>query len=111
MPDTNATITLLNVTGDVRVRSGSLPWSQAKSGMTFPSGSVVVLSSGPDGKADILDSAGGKMTINPNSLLIIQKAPPKPSGTLPNVDMNIEEIKRGLDALRGVGSMVGVPCV
>ena len=111
MAETIVMVTFLNVEGEVEVRTGNSGWKKAYSGMviTMEAGGVV-LRSGEKAGGLMFMSTGGRIPIKPNSLVIVSKPAPKKSDTLPEIKMDVEEVKKGLDALRHSMSMVGVPC-
>jgi hypothetical protein len=98
-----AIMALTKVQGEVRVRRGGSDWVKGFNGMAFPDTIDVVISSGADGKCEIVDNQGGRLALAPNGMICLyamgdRRRNPK---TLPEVLLDADEIKQGLAALRG----------
>ena len=98
-----AIMALTKVQGEVRVRRGGNGWVKGFNGMAFPDTIDVVISTGPDGKCEVVDNQGNLVTLDPNSLVCFYAIGDRARKlkAVPEVVLDSSEISRGLAALRG----------
>lgn len=101
-----AIMALNKVQGQVRVRNENTnnQWVKGYNGMAFSDTIFTIIMTDKDGRCEIVDNHGGKITLTPNScvdLYPIGDRRRQVKTSIPEVELNTGEIKQGLAALRG----------
>src|SRR5215213_7804551 len=114
MPDKVIVLaTLLKVEGNVKVKIKGKGIVNGYSGMVLPYNIQVTIETGENGKVDIVSNDGARISLKPNNSFFYYKSVTPGDNILPNVVMDVDEMKRGLGSLRGNKpiNMATFPCV
>jgi hypothetical protein len=71
MTDRERNYSIAKIEGDVLLYHGAFGWVRAEAGMSFPECIQVTIKTGPEGRAEIINSNGNVFNVPPKTLRLI----------------------------------------
>jgi hypothetical protein len=71
MTELDRNYSIVSIDGDVLLHHGAFGWVRAEAGMSFPECLRVTIKTGPEGRAEIINSNGNTFNVPPKTLRMI----------------------------------------